>query len=381
MDGLTWFFVIFFGLGALVPAVWSIVGLIGGNTKFWPGVFGTIFALGLLTVTFIGIATKWGGCPTTSTTSEGAIKCYKKASDDKAACEPDIWKLECNTKPREKCGKGVTAVEIPPKAYCPTGYVAVFSFCEVIKWDQTVKQPWATWSDLSFVAAGLWVLWFLHFYERQETTRMADNPGVDNPMMMTGWLSVVYGLIVIFMGPPSQWYHASMKDWGGWFDTMSVVTWMGFNAVYVIYSLARTIWGEGRKTERTIIVMSSWFFLLIICGLIAILPQARTPLYFVAGVPWGIAEVVYLIVSLKRKTRSYTRNGWLFGLNFLLLGGTMLLWGFYNDGIAQTGCVGRSWYPGHATFHIMASFSCVLTFLSFKSERAAGIDGFWWKRS
>ena len=282
MDGFTWFLIIFFGVGALVPAVWSIVGLISGNTKFWPGVFGTVFALGLLTVTFIGIATKWGGCPTTSTTSEGAVQCYKKASDDKAACEPDIWKLECNIKSAQKCGKGVNAVEIPPKAYCPAGYVAVFSFCEVIKWDQSVKQPWATWSDLSFVAAGLWLLWFLHFYERQETTRMADNPGVDNPMMMTGWLSVVYGLVVIFMGPPSQWYHASMKDWGGWFDTMSVVTWMGFNAVYVIYSLARTMWGDGRKTERTIIVMSAWVLLLIISGLIAILPQARTPLYFVA---------------------------------------------------------------------------------------------------
>lgn len=380
MDGLTWFFIIFFGIGALVPAAWSIIGLIGGNTKFWPGVFGTIFAIGLLTATFIGIATKWGGCPTDSATSEGAVKCYKKVTDDKAACEPDIWKLECDSKPRQKCGTGTTAVEIPQKAYCPTGYKAVYSFCEVIKWDSRVKQPWATWSDLSFVGVGLWILWFLHFYERSETTRMADNPGVDNPMMLTGWLSVFYGLIVIFMGPPSQWYHASMKDWGGWFDTMSVVTWMMFNAVYVTYMLFRTMWGNGRQTERTIIVMCSWFLLLIICGFIAVSPGARTPLYFVAGVPWGIVEVVYLFVSWKCTTCKYTRNGWWFVANFLLLAGTMTLWGFYNDGIAQTSCIDRAGFPGHALFHILASVSCLLTFLSFKSERGSGISEFGWKR-
>ncbi|SRR6266545_1525465 len=99
---------------------------------------------------------------------------------------------------------------------------------------------------------------------------------------MTGWLSVVYGLIVIFMGPPSQWYHASMKDWGGWFDTMSVVIWLMFNAVYVTYAVTRTMWDKGRQTERTILVLSIWFLLVIICGLIAIKPGARTPLYFVA---------------------------------------------------------------------------------------------------
>ncbi len=194
---------------------------------------------------------------------------------------------------------------------------------------------------------------------------MADNPPVDNPMLMTGWLSVVYGLIVIFMGPPSQWYHASMKDWGGWFDTMSVVIWLMFNAVYVTYAVTRTMWDKGRQTERTILVLSIWFLLVIICGLIAIKPGARTPLYFVAGVPWGLAEVAYLICGFVCKEVKYRRYWLLFVLNFVLLGGTMFLWGWYNDSLAGTGCNGRAWFPGHAVFHILASFSTVLTFFSF----------------
>ena len=276
MDILTWFFIVFFGIGALIPATWSVIGLIRGDTRFWPGVFAIVFALGLLTVTFIGIATKWGGCPTDSASSKESIRCYKKTTDEKEACTPDIWKLECNSKPRPTCA----GTEIPQKAFCPAGYKEVFSFCEPIQHDARVKQPWATWSDLSFIAAGLWLLWFLHFYERYETTRMANNPPVDNPMLMIGWLSIVYGLVTIFMGPPSQWYHASMQDWGGWFDTMSVVTWMMFNAVYVIYSLSRTMWGNGRGTARTIIVMCSWLLLLIVCAFVALEPKARTPLYF-----------------------------------------------------------------------------------------------------
>ena len=365
MDALTVIFIVVFGVGAVIPAVWSIIGMIKGDTsKFWPGVFGTIWAVALLTATFIGIGTKWGGCPPGSASSDGAIKCYKKVTDDKEACEPDIWKLECKSISKPKCA----GVDIPAKAYCPAGYHTVYSFCEPIEWDAAVKQPWATWSDLSFVAAGLWLLWFLHFYEKTETTRMAGNPPVDNPMLMIGWLSVVYGLIVIFMGPPSQWYHASMKDWAGWFDTMSVVVWLMFNAVYVIYSLV-TMWGKGRQTERTIIVLSIWFLLVLICGFVATAPKARTPLYFVAGIPWGVGELIYIICGLACKKIKFRRNLWLIGINAFLLGGTMFLWGWFNDSMAGTGCIGRSWFPGHAVFHILASFSTVLTFFSFSTER------------
>jgi hypothetical protein len=109
--------------------------------------------------------------------------------------------------------------------------------------------------------------------------------------------------------------------------------------------------------------------LVIICGVIAIKPGARTPLYFIAGVPWGLAEVAYLICGFACKEVKYPRYWLLFVLNFVLLGGTMFLWGWYNDGLAGTGCNGRAWFPGHAVFHILASFSTILTFFSFASER------------
>jgi hypothetical protein len=81
-----------------------------------------------------------------------------------------------------------------------------------------------------------------------------------------------------------------------------------------------------------------------------------------------VAELVYLGVA--RGDARYSRNGWLFGGNFLLLGATMTLWVFFNDGIiSPTSCQGREGFPGHALFHVTASFSTVLTFFSFASER------------
>src|SRR6185436_18716703 len=279
MDGFAWFLIIFFGIGAIIPIVWSIIGLAQGNSMFWPGVFGSVWAVGLLVVTFIGIGTNWGGCPPGS----------------------------------------ATASAIPVNAYCPTGQLTVFPFCEQIQ-KGPVKQPWATWSDLSFVAAGLWLFWFLSFSQASETTRAAGNPPTDNPMQMIGVLSVVYCMVVVFMGPPSQWYHASMKEWAGWFDSMSVVIWLTFNAVYVSYMLFATMWGNGRRTERTILVMVIWLVIVGICGAIATNPDARTPLYFVGGVPWGLAELIYVICSYACNGVRYRRDWWWILINVLILG-------------------------------------------------------------
>jgi hypothetical protein len=359
----TVFFIVFFGIAALIPATWSIIGLIRGNTRFWPGVVGTAWAVVLLAVTFVGIATNWGGCSSSSETSKGAIKCV--TGDKPSGCEPDVWKVECG-KPSPGCPA------IPAGKFCPSGQRPVFPFCEPVQ-RGGVKQPWATWSDFSFVAAGLWLLWFFQYFGRPGTTSFGStivDMTADNPMITIGWLSITYGLVVIFMGPPSQWFHASLKEWGGWFDSMSVVIWLGFNAIYVWYMVAFAMWGNGRGIARTITVLCAWAGLVIILALIAMNPEARLYNYFISGGLWGIAEVVYIFVAAFASGVVYRRTWWLFLINLLLLAVTMTIWIFFNDGIVSpTACQSREGFPGHAVFHIMASFSTILTFFSFASER------------
>lgn len=360
-------FVIVFGIAILIPVVWSIIGMAtGGSSRFWPAIVGTAWAAVLMLITVIGMATKWGECSSTSQTSPGSIACA--TGDSVTPCKPDVWALECGD-PVTGCGT------IPGGSYCPAGSRPVFVFCERMQ-DGGVKQPWAVWSDLSFLAAGLWLLWFMQFFVRTGTrtdgaTTVETTGETPNPMLQIGWLSIAYCLIIIFMGPPSMWFHASMKEWGGWFDSMSVVFWLFFNACYVLYALAFTMWDRGRGVARPITVLAVWAAFAVIFGIIAaIVPDARLIGYFISGGLWGIAEVVYLIVGCASSKVVYRRTWWLFVANFILLAITMTIWIFWNDGIVSaTSCQDRESFPGHAIFHILASFSTILTYISFASEK------------
>ncbi len=365
--GWTVFFVVFFGIAAIIPATWAIIGLIRGNTQFWPCVVGVGFAIALLLVTFIGAATNWGDCPVDpGTTSKDAVKCF--TGDKETGCKPDLWKLECKqTMPKECAG-------IPAGAFCPKGQRPVFPFCERIELGDSIKQPWATWSDLSFVAAGLWILWLFQYFGRFGTSKFFQffSSGA-NPMVVIGPLSITYGMIVIFMGPPSQWFHASIKEWAGWFDTMSVVFWLMFNGIYVSYMVAFAMWGRGRELARTLTVLIAWVVFIVIFGAIAWeFPDDRTYLYFASGGLWGVAEIAYLIFAAALASKvKYRRTWWLFLINIILLAITMTIWIFFNDSIVPaTWCQDHESFPGHALFHILASFSTIVTFFSFGSERS-----------
>jgi hypothetical protein len=217
------------------------------------------------------------------------------------------------------------------------------------------------------VAAGLWLLWLFQYFGTWPS--VLGNQG-DNPMSSITLLSVAYCFIVIFMGPPSMWYHASMKQWGGWFDTMSVVAWLGFNAVYVIYLLVAAMWGRGRTVWQSVVVFGGWALIMVVFGLIAALNKdAHLYLYFATGGPWGIAEVIYVFMAARSPKVQYRRTWFLFVANLILLAATMTLWIFFNDGVVKEACAQRSGFPGHALFHIMASISTMLTFFSFASER------------
>src|SRR6266508_228192 len=199
----TVFFIVTFGTLITIPLIWSIVSLARGNKALWPAVGGIGFALVLLLGTFIGMATKWGGCPgknESSGTSGDAVICA--AGNTFTDCKPDIWRVEC------KQPSGCPAPSPTPLALgtlCPKGQTPVYDYCERLQ-EGGIKQPWATWSDLSFVAAGLWLFWFFQYFERigiSRFGRLIIPATADNPMIQVGWLSIIYGLLVIFMGPPS----------------------------------------------------------------------------------------------------------------------------------------------------------------------------------
>lgn len=356
MDGWTIGFILVFGIAALVPAVWGVVGLIAGKARFWPVVLGTGWAALLMIFTFISMATDWGGCGADS--AEGAVTC----ADD---CQPDVW--------ANQCGRDSGCGTIADGQYCPAGQEPVFDFCERFR-DGAVKQPWATWSDLSFIAAGLWLLWWFQYWAKPGATtsgRTTVTVKADNPMIAVGWLSITYCLIVIFMGPPSMWLHASMKNWGGWFDSMSVVIWLTFNAVYVTYALCGPMWGRGRGSLRPVVILVITAALVFGFGWLAWFePDSRAFGYYVSGGAWGLAELIYVIVGAACSRVAYRRTWWMFLVNVGILVLTMTVWVLFNDDVVSAAtCRDRESFPGHGLFHILASFSTIWTYVHFASEQ------------
>ena len=69
-----------------------------------------------------------------------------------------------------------------------------------------IKQPSNTWSNLGFVLVGLIMLASL--------PAVVEGSGRD-PMEERTFYAILYGCVVIFLGPGSMFFHASLKKWGG----------------------------------------------------------------------------------------------------------------------------------------------------------------------
>jgi hypothetical protein len=84
-------------------------------------------------------------------------------------------------------------------------------YCEQVLPGKMIKQRSNTWSNLGFVLVGLIMLASL--------PAVVAGSGRD-PMEERTFYAVLYGCVVIFLGPGSMFFHASMKKWGGWIDTL-----------------------------------------------------------------------------------------------------------------------------------------------------------------
>ena len=62
-------------------------------------------------------------------------------------------------------------------------------------------------------------------------------------MSITYVFSLCYAFMTIFLGPASMMLHVGLRNWGGWFDSLSLFVWFGFVASYGLYRLVVAITG------------------------------------------------------------------------------------------------------------------------------------------
>lgn len=241
---------------------------------------------------------------------------------------------------------------------------------------QLVIQPSAVLSNMAFIASGMLCL-FIGSYPLKRiksTSRVhkfiADIRDNGNPMSReNSKVSLVYGLVVIFIGPASMIYHASIRQWAGIIDVVGILVWASY---CVAYSASQLFFHdtEFHRDEHTFNTMSLLIVLFIFLATVAICwyignGQFSSPLYavYIGGLIILEFTVQYYEYSetpyngVKRDTK------WLAAAIGSILG-AVAIWA-PGGGVLNVFC--PSYWP-HALWHILAAATTFFMYLYYCSE-------------
>ena len=235
-----------------------------------------------------------------------------------------------------------------PDASCPDGQPC---FCEGYQTGDVIAQPESVWSDLAFMAAGLLIL-YLAFAPNNNPANPLVDPGSGLPLLL--------GLIVIFMGPASMLFHASIKSWGGWFDSMSIMLWMIFSLCYSATRLLRLAWGW---------FVLAFVLLVTVMGLVDLNPDLRQFGYYIFGGLWGVLDLIVSICTIQHQPiNGVSRSpGW-YAATLGTFAVSMIGFWIFSGGGTTTWCPTDSWFQPHAVFHILSAFVALFSYQYFASE-------------
>jgi Ceramidase len=102
-----------------------------------------------------------------------------------------------------------------------------FNKVDVLKGNPGVRQPVNTWFNLYSIATAFLVAWVV--YKDREALDSGTPP---NLMKSNTLMPDVYIFAVLFLGLGSMWFHASIKQWGGLFDGLSMYIYASFLVWY-----------------------------------------------------------------------------------------------------------------------------------------------------
>jgi hypothetical protein len=111
-------------------------------------------------------------------------------------------------------------------------YCEAFNTHDAISGAPGVRQPVNTWFNLYSILTSLLVAVVVYIDRRNGTG--------GNPMRSDSWYPDIYIFAVQFLGLGSMWFHASMKEWGGITDQMSMFVF----AAFLIFYTVRRLWNE-----------------------------------------------------------------------------------------------------------------------------------------
>jgi hypothetical protein len=198
------------------------------------------------------------------------------------------------------------------------------------------KQPINTLSALFPVIAGLIILWIA------DTDRAATTTA-PNPMAAGRFHALLYGGLVVFLGPGSMFFHGTLTHVGGWLDNLSMILYVTF---ILCYDAAR-IW---RWDDRHALFAGVFVVINIALGLLTWLADGAGTILFaiLAGVAVAVEAVILLVRpgGIERRFVPWLLTG------LASFGIATVIWALSATG--RPLCDPNSLLQGHAVWHLLA---------------------------
>lgn len=221
-------------------------------------------------------------------------------------------------------------------------------FCEAFR-DSWIKQPANTWSNLGFVAAGLWMVSYASIGRRK--TWFAENRFTTSQN-----LPVLYALLVIFIGPGSMALHGTGHAWGHTIDVLAMFTFIMFP---IAWSASHLMRGDERAFWTVYLLFTIPLTLAHVFG---VLPFSGIVLYAVL-IP--ITVTLEVVRYLWRPTGSRS-------VVFTVCALVSFALAFVAWRLSLTGaplCDPGSLIQGHALWHLLCAVTTVYLFMAYMNEK------------
>ena len=211
-----------------------------------------------------------------------------------------------------------------------------------------IRQPTNTWSGLGWALAGLWIAW-----DAARRRRRAGQPA--NRMTSTRFYPGHYALVVAFLAPGAMFYHASLTEWGGKLDIVSMYLFINY---WILYNVTR-LYDLSRRTFLGVYAAATALLLIprvafgsidagiaIFAGLIGVAVLSEIAIALPARVRW-----------LGPRQRLDVRRGWLWVSIALFL--------VARAAEDHLPCDPAAWFQRHAVLHLVQAVSNCATWLYF----------------
>jgi hypothetical protein len=183
-------------------------------------------------------------------------------------------------------------------------------------------------------------------------------------MTQTSFYPTLFSAIVVFMGPGGAFFHASLTDWGGAVDVLSMFLWINFLIFYDLASIYD--WSRFRFLVSYIVATAVLVLPRLLYG------PAGVPIFAVVFGCWLLIEAAAAIVSRRPGVRSaftFDRDRrWLLG-HLVTSIVAFAIWTASHGGGPL--CRPESLFQGHAVWHVLNAVAFTLLYPYLRSERAS----------